>query len=145
MPLFNSSSDVMYYCIQSLALRARALPIYNPKNGIGNLTTDSEFTFTETEPFTDGYYYLLVVSESRVSFKLAVTTTGKKILCKNIFDTFCSNAGPFYKLTSLSVGHWCYLYIYIIISHPSVCPTLFLPSSHSLLWWWRQQASLKCQ
>ncbi|GFG39492.1 hypothetical protein Cfor_00487 [Coptotermes formosanus] len=71
---FNNSSDTMPYCIQSLALQARALPTYNPRNGVGNLTTDSEFTFTETEPYTDGYYYLLVVSESQVSFNLAVTT-----------------------------------------------------------------------
>lgn len=85
---FNNNSDTLPYCIQSLALRARALPMYNPSNGIGNLTTDSEFTFTETEPYTDGYYYLLVVSESQVSFNLAVTTAGKNILCKEVCKVF---------------------------------------------------------
>ncbi|KAJ9580903.1 hypothetical protein L9F63_023918, partial [Diploptera punctata] len=70
----NKSNEVSY-CIQSLSLRARALPAYNPRLGIHNLTTDSEFIFTETEPYTDGYYYLLVVSESQVRFNIAVTTT----------------------------------------------------------------------
>jgi hypothetical protein len=83
----NSLTSITY-CIQSLALRARALPTYNPSSCTGNLTTDSEFTFTETEPFTDGYYYLLVVSESQVSFNLAVTTTGKKIPFKDIVELF---------------------------------------------------------
>lgn len=110
--LFNNSSDTIPYCIQSLALRARALPTYNPRNGVGNLTTDSEFTFTETEPFTDGYYYLLVVSESQVSFNLAVTTTGKKILCKDIFVTICSCTQTCCKLTPSPVGHWKVLSIY---------------------------------
>lgn len=85
---FNNNSDTLPYCIQSLALEARALPTYNPRNGIGNLTTDSEYTFTETEPYTDGYYYLLVVSESQVSFNLAVTTAGKKILYKEVCKVF---------------------------------------------------------
>lgn len=81
--LFNKSSDTMPDCIQSLALRARALPTFNPRIVIGNLSTGSEFAFTETEPFTDGYYYLLVVSESQVSFNVAVMTTGKNIPCKD--------------------------------------------------------------
>jgi hypothetical protein len=83
LTLFNNSNGTMPDCIQSLALRARALPTFNPRTVIGNLSTDSEFTFTETEPFTDGYYYLLVVSESQVSFNVAVTTTGKIIPFKN--------------------------------------------------------------
>ncbi|KDR17993.1 hypothetical protein L798_07174, partial [Zootermopsis nevadensis] len=80
---FNSSNTEKPYCIQNMALRARALPPYNPRNGTGNLTTGSSFTFTETEPFTDGFYYLLVVSESRVSFKLAVATSVISIILQN--------------------------------------------------------------
>ncbi|XP_066997236.1 post-GPI attachment to proteins factor 6 isoform X2 [Anabrus simplex] len=72
--LFHNNSS-MLYCIQSLALRARALPSYNPLISVGNLTEDAEYIFTETEPYTDSFYYLLVISESQVSFKVDVTTT----------------------------------------------------------------------
>nr|CAD7260304.1 unnamed protein product [Timema shepardi] len=63
------------YCIEGLALEARALPPYDLKSGVGNLTTKTQHTFIENEPFTDGYYYLLVISKSQVNFTIHVITT----------------------------------------------------------------------
>jgi hypothetical protein len=124
--LLNNSSDTMPYCIQSLALRARALPSYYSRNGIGNITTDSEFTFTETEPYTDGYYYLLVVSESQVSFNLLVSTAGKKILCKEVCEVFSANTLPCYecKLLPLSVYFWCVILSFLLMHFIIVYLTL---------------------
>nr|CAD7443221.1 unnamed protein product [Timema bartmani] len=70
------------YCIEGLALEARALPPYDLKSGVGNLTTKTQHSFIENEPFTDGYYYLLVISKSQVNFTIHVITTGLKCLLK---------------------------------------------------------------
>ncbi|GLH12908.1 Uncharacterized protein GBIM_17566 [Gryllus bimaculatus] len=71
--MFHNNNTVLY-CIQSVALRARALPSYTSKS-LGNVTVDSELFFTETEPYTNGFYYLLIVTESMVKFKVDISTT----------------------------------------------------------------------
>lgn len=63
-------------CIQSVSLKARALPIYSSRQTLGNITENSEFSYTVTEPYTDVYYYILIVSESVVSFNILVQTKG---------------------------------------------------------------------
>lgn len=78
VPLFHNNSTILY-CIQNVAFRARALPSCSSKS-LGNLTTDSELKFTETEPYTNGFYYLLIVSESQIKFKIDISKTECNVL-----------------------------------------------------------------
>ncbi|XP_066591112.1 post-GPI attachment to proteins factor 6-like isoform X2 [Prorops nasuta] len=63
------------FCIKSLALKGRSLPVYNHTQPIkiGNITTRDSYTFKEYSPFEDSYYYLMVISESIIEFNVQVT------------------------------------------------------------------------
>lgn len=75
-------------CIKSVAFEARALPLYDPKNVNGNLTEKAEYIYTITEPYTNGFYYLLVVTDAQVRFDIHVVTSGIYFLlyCTNFID-----------------------------------------------------------
>lgn len=78
-PIFRPSSDTSDLCIKGIALQGRSLPIFNHthESSMGNLTTNSTYTFTEFSPFEDSYYYLLVASDTVIQFNVKVTVYGK--------------------------------------------------------------------
>ncbi|XP_071439145.1 post-GPI attachment to proteins factor 6 [Hetaerina americana] len=61
-------------CMLYVAINAKALPSSNQKGAVTNVTEGSGHSFTVTEPFTDCYYYLLVISEARISFNAEIIT-----------------------------------------------------------------------
>ena len=71
-------NETMDICIKGLSLQGRVLPTYNytHSSSLGNLTTNDSYTFTERSPYEDTYYYLLVVSDTVISFNVKVTTYG---------------------------------------------------------------------
>nr|CAD7423182.1 unnamed protein product [Timema monikensis] len=106
------------YCIEGLALEARALPPYDLKSGVGNLTTKTQHTFIENEPFTDGYYYLLVISKSQVNFTIHVITTDLRSSLADKFLFYLSFAAE-PELPSLPP------HFVILGNHTSVSPCSF--------------------
>lgn len=66
-------------CIRNVFLRPRALPRYKSDGTLTSITdlTDSEFSHTEKLPFTDSYYYILVVAETKVSYNVSIFVKGK--------------------------------------------------------------------
>ncbi|XP_058788865.1 post-GPI attachment to proteins factor 6-like isoform X3 [Phymastichus coffea] len=72
----KSSLNMQNKCIKNLSLKARSLPHYNHSNlsSFGRITSMDKYTFTELFPFQDSWYYLMVVSESAISFSVKVTT-----------------------------------------------------------------------
>ena len=75
----KAPKDVHGPCILGLALEARVLPVFNHSHPspIGNLTISDSYTFTELSPYEDSYYYLLVITNSVVTFNIEVLTTGE--------------------------------------------------------------------
>lgn len=81
----KSSLNWQNTCIKNLSLKGRALPYYNHSNpsSTGKMASIDTYTFTDNFPFQDSWYYLMVVSDSVISFKVKVTTSGKyQISCK---------------------------------------------------------------
>ena len=68
------------WCVRSLFLEARSLPIYNTESGVANLTEGGGYVFTETRPYADAYYYLLVDTEGETSLDITIQTRGKILL-----------------------------------------------------------------
>lgn len=73
----NSGERMFRWCVRSLFLEARSLPIYNPESGVANLTEGGGYVFTETRPYTDAYYYLLVDTEGETSLDITIQTKGE--------------------------------------------------------------------
>ncbi|KAG7206139.1 hypothetical protein KM043_003531 [Ampulex compressa] len=69
-----NSHNIYKPCIKNLDLQGRVLPVFNHTlpSKIGNLTTFDSYVFTESTPFEESYYYLLVVSDSVVEFHVKV-------------------------------------------------------------------------
>ncbi|ODM99932.1 Transmembrane protein [Orchesella cincta] len=61
-------------CIRNVFLRPRALPRFKSDGTMTTITdlSDSELSHTERLPFTDSYYYILVVAETKVSYNISV-------------------------------------------------------------------------
>ena len=58
-------------CIEYVGLRAKALPLHRPmefQQEWRNLSTNATAIFTENRPYEAVHYYLLIVSNGRVSF-----------------------------------------------------------------------------
>jgi len=79
----NSSNDTEVIntapCIKNIFVQARRLPDYNPSNSYSSAITEekgSDFTHIEVLPFTDSYYYVLIESETKVSYNIKITTRG---------------------------------------------------------------------
>lgn len=66
-------------CIKNMALQGRSLPVLNhpEPTAVGNLTMLDSYTFTESSPYEDSYYYLMIISDSIVEVNVKVVTTGK--------------------------------------------------------------------
>ncbi|KAG0729783.1 hypothetical protein GWK47_029632 [Chionoecetes opilio] len=78
--VFNPSTEGaagQRWCVMSLYLEARSLPLYNPSAGVSNLTQGGGHVFVEKRPFTDAYYYLLVDTEGETSLDITILTKGK--------------------------------------------------------------------
>ncbi|XP_012280579.1 post-GPI attachment to proteins factor 6 isoform X2 [Orussus abietinus] len=69
--------DISVPCIQSMALKGHALPVFNRTHPaqIGNLSTTDSYTFIVNSPYEDSYYYLLIVSETIIEFNVEVSVT----------------------------------------------------------------------
>ena len=76
----SDHSPVFRWCVRSLFLEARSLPLYNPESGVTNLTQGGGHVFTESWPFADAYYYLLVDTEGETGLDITIQTKGKIIL-----------------------------------------------------------------
>lgn len=69
-------------CIDRVVVQARSLPNYSLDkmtcSSASPLTEepDSSFECEEDLPFTDSYYYVLIVSEAKVSYDIKITTQG---------------------------------------------------------------------
>ena len=69
-PLANNQS-----CIEYIGLRAKALPLHRPmefQQEWRNLSTNATAVFTENRPYEAVHYYILVVSNGRVSFDVHI-------------------------------------------------------------------------
>ncbi|XP_020281025.1 transmembrane protein 8A-like isoform X3 [Pseudomyrmex gracilis] len=66
--------DIRESCIDSISLRGRALPILNQSHSIKlkNLTMNTNYTFVESSPYEDSYYYLSIVSNSVIEFNVKI-------------------------------------------------------------------------
>ena len=62
-----------------MALQGRSLPVFNHSDStkVGNLTMLDSYTFTETSPYEDSYYYLMIISDSIIEVNVKVVTSGK--------------------------------------------------------------------
>ncbi|XP_033222344.1 post-GPI attachment to proteins factor 6-like [Belonocnema kinseyi] len=92
--IIKAPKDFRNPCILGLALQPRVLPMFNHTHPspIGNLSTSDSYTFTELSPYEDSYYYLLVISNTTISFNVEVTTTDcpVKIIEKSAVKTLLS-------------------------------------------------------
>ncbi|XP_071520688.1 post-GPI attachment to proteins factor 6-like isoform X2 [Panulirus ornatus] len=70
----DTGERLFRWCIRSLALSARSLPMYNPNGGVANITQGGSHVFTEMRPYSDGYYYLLVDSEGETGIDITIHT-----------------------------------------------------------------------
>lgn len=76
---YNETQAREIKCIENIFMRDRALPFYNGNQANVFVTgsPNSNFTLVEKLPWTDSYYYLLVVAESRVTFNLTILVEGE--------------------------------------------------------------------
>ncbi|XP_069945132.1 post-GPI attachment to proteins factor 6-like isoform X1 [Cherax quadricarinatus] len=70
----DTGERLFRWCMRSLALSARSLPSYNPDGGVANITQGGNHVFTEQRPYSDGYYYLLVVTEGETGIDITINT-----------------------------------------------------------------------
>ncbi|XP_076760727.1 post-GPI attachment to proteins factor 6 [Xylocopa sonorina] len=73
----HNSHSIHESCIKSIALKGRSLPIFNHSDPteLKNLTMINSYTFTESSPYEDSYYYLMIISDSviEVSVKVVIS------------------------------------------------------------------------
>ncbi|XP_014474416.1 PREDICTED: uncharacterized protein LOC106744285 isoform X2 [Dinoponera quadriceps] len=70
----SSHHDIREPCINSMSLKGRALPVSNhlhPEKSI-SLNTYANYSFIESSPYEDSYYYLSIVSSSIIKFSIKV-------------------------------------------------------------------------
>ncbi|XP_076619315.1 post-GPI attachment to proteins factor 6 isoform X1 [Colletes latitarsis] len=72
-----TSHSIHEPCIKSMALQGRSLPVFNHSepSEIGNFTIFDSYTFTESSPFEDSYYYLMIISDSIIEVNIKVITS----------------------------------------------------------------------
>ncbi|XP_006564295.1 transmembrane protein 8B isoform X3 [Apis mellifera] len=63
-------------CIKNMVLQGRSLPVFNHSQPIENrnLTMLDSYTFIESSPYEDSYYYLMIVSDSIIEVNVKVVT-----------------------------------------------------------------------
>lgn len=60
-------------CVQQFGIRAKGLPFSSP---INNINGSSQFTHFISQPQTNSYYYLLVISEQHAAYNIKATFQG---------------------------------------------------------------------
>lgn len=62
-----------------MTLQGRSLPVFNHSepSEIGNFTMLDSYTFIESSPYEDSYYYLMIISDSVIEVNIKVVTSGK--------------------------------------------------------------------
>lgn len=66
-------------CVEAMYLKGRVLPTYNHfhlTKKSKSLATNANYSFIESSPYEDSYYYLLIVSSSIIEFNVKVDITG---------------------------------------------------------------------
>lgn len=65
-----------------MVLQGRSLPVFNHSQPIENrnLTMLDSYTFIESSPYEDSYYYLMIVSDSIIEVNVKVVTFGNFII-----------------------------------------------------------------
>lgn len=65
-----------------MVLQGRSLPVFNHSQPIKNrnLTMLDSYTFIESSPYEDSYYYLMIVSDSIIEVNVKVVTFGNFII-----------------------------------------------------------------
>ncbi|XP_043605137.1 post-GPI attachment to proteins factor 6-like isoform X1 [Bombus pyrosoma] len=73
----HKSRNVHELCIKNMALKGRSLPVFNHSESFetGNLTMLGSYTFTESSPYEDSYYYLMIISDSIIEVNVKVVTS----------------------------------------------------------------------
>lgn len=84
----HKSRNVHELCIKNMALKGRSLPVFNHSESFetGNLTMLGSYTFTESSPYEDSYYYLMIISDSIIEVNVKVVTSGKFTLLVTLFS-----------------------------------------------------------
>ncbi|XP_054006508.1 post-GPI attachment to proteins factor 6-like isoform X1 [Hylaeus anthracinus] len=69
-----TSRSIHEPCIKSINLQGRSLPVFNHSEprGIGNFTMLDSYTFIESSPYEDSYYYLMIISDSIIELNVKV-------------------------------------------------------------------------
>ncbi|XP_036147030.1 post-GPI attachment to proteins factor 6 isoform X3 [Monomorium pharaonis] len=69
--------DIRKPCIEAIYLKGRVLPISNHFHSMESksLTTNASYSFIESSPYEDSYYYLLIVSNSIIEFNVKIDTS----------------------------------------------------------------------
>lgn len=89
----SSRERVFRWCVRSLALQARSLPIYTPESGVANITQGEGHVFKEKRPYADAYYYILVDTEGETGLDITIETRGE-------LTVFIIQSLPSWKLRS---------------------------------------------
>ncbi|XP_050480954.1 post-GPI attachment to proteins factor 6-like isoform X2 [Bombus huntii] len=73
----HKSRNVHELCIKNMALKGRSLPVFNHSQSFetGNLTMLGSYTFTESSPYEDSYYYLMIISDSIIEVNVKVVAS----------------------------------------------------------------------
>ncbi|XP_025987542.1 post-GPI attachment to proteins factor 6 isoform X2 [Solenopsis invicta] len=68
--------DIRKPCIEAAHLKGRVLPISNHFHPLESksLTTNASYSFVESSPYEDSYYYLLIISSSIIEFNVKIDT-----------------------------------------------------------------------
>lgn len=88
--------------MRSLALNARSLPVYNPDGGVANITQGDSHVFTETRPYSDGYYYLLIDTEGETGIDITIHTKGKQMFLFSIMKQCFISSLEFFKISHIT-------------------------------------------
>lgn len=76
--MLHNFRDIHKPCIEAMYLKGRVLPTSNHFHPMESktLTTNASYSFIESSPYEDSYYYLSIVSSSIIEFNVKVDITG---------------------------------------------------------------------
>lgn len=78
MFILHSFRNIHKPCIEAMYLKGRVLPTpdhFHPMES-KSLVTNASYSFIESSPYEDSYYYLLIISSSIIEFNVEVEATG---------------------------------------------------------------------
>jgi len=76
--MLRSFRNIHKPCIEEMYLKGRVLPTSNHLYSTESktLAINASYSFIESSPYEDSYYYLLIVSNSIIEFNVKVDATG---------------------------------------------------------------------